>query len=90
VVLVALDHHLRFDGTPSYPSLAVPRRPVAAARVVAVADAWETLRAQGETRPAEALGILRGRAGTFLDPSLVELFGEIVASPRSGNRGTTP
>ena len=79
VVLVALDHHLRFDGAPSYPSMAVPRRPVAVARVVAVADSWETLRAQGETRPAEALGILRGRSGTFLDPALVELLAEIVA-----------
>jgi HD-GYP domain-containing protein (c-di-GMP phosphodiesterase class II) len=89
-VLVAFDHHLRFDGTPSYPSLAVPRRPVAAARVVAVADAWETLRAQGATRPAEALELLRGRAGTFLDPALVELFGELVTSSRSGNPRSTP
>jgi len=89
-VLVAFDHHLRFDGTPSYPSLETPRRPVAAARVVAVADAWETLRAQGATRPAEALEILRGRAGTFLDPALVELFGELVTSSRSGNPRANP
>ena len=81
VVLVALDHHLRFDGAPSYPSMAVPRRPVAAARVVAVADCWETLRGLGETRPPEALGILRGRAGTFLDPVLVDLFAELVLPP---------
>lgn len=90
VVLVALDHHRRFDGAPSYPTMAVPRRPIAAARVVAVADAWETLRGQGATRPAEALGILRGRAGTFLDPALVELFGDIVASSGSGNPRATP
>jgi hypothetical protein len=90
VVLVAFDHHLRFDGMPSYPSLAVPRRPVAAARVVAVADAWETLRAQGATQPSEALEILRSRAGTFLDPALVELFGELVASSRSGSPRAAP
>jgi response regulator RpfG family c-di-GMP phosphodiesterase len=83
-VLVALDHHRRFDGAPSYPSMAVPRRPVAAARVVAVADAWETLRGLGETRPAEALGILRGRAGTFLDPTLVELLAELVLPAQTG------
>jgi len=63
--------------------LTVPRLPIAAARVVAVADTWETIRSQGETRPAEALAILRGRAGTFLDPALVELFAEIIL-PREG------
>ena len=79
-VLVALEHHLRFDGGPSYPSTAAPGKPVAAARVVAVADTWETLRAQGETGPAEAIAILRSRAGTFLDPALVELLGELVTA----------
>ena len=82
-VLVAYEHHLRFDRAPNYPSLTVPRLPIAAARVVAVADTWETIRSQGETRPAEALAILRGRAGTFLDPALVELFAEIIL-PREG------
>jgi hypothetical protein len=77
-VLVAYEHHLRFDGAPSYPTVSVRRPPIAAARVVAVADTWETLRAQGETRPAEGLAILRGRAGTFLDPALVELFARLV------------
>ncbi len=83
VVLVALDHHLRFDGAPSYPSMVVPRRPVAAARVVAVADSWETLRCQGGTRPADTVAILRERAGTFLDPALVELLAEVVLPVRS-------
>jgi len=80
-VLVAYEHHLRFDGAPNYPSMSGRRLPIAAARVVAVADTWETIRGQGETRPAEAIGILRGRAGTFLDPALVELFAEIVLPP---------
>jgi hypothetical protein len=85
-VLVALEHHLRFDGAPSYPSTIGPGKPCAAARVVAVADTWETLRSQGKTGPAEALAVLRARAGTFLDPGLVELLGEIVAvrNPRDG------
>lgn len=76
-VVAALDHHLRFDGTPGYPVPSAPRRPVAAARVVAVADTWETLRASGETRPAEAIATLRDRAGTYLDPALVELMAEL-------------
>jgi hypothetical protein len=77
-VLVALEHHLRFDGAPSYPSTVGPGKPAAAARVVAVADTWETLLGRGETGPAESLAVLRARAGTFLDPALVELFAEIV------------
>jgi len=61
--------------------MTVRRKPIAAARVVAVADTWETLRSQGESRPADALATLSSRAGTFLDPALVELFGELVLSP---------
>jgi HD superfamily phosphohydrolase YqeK len=80
-VLVAYEHHLRFDEAPNYPSMTVRRKPIAAARVVAVADTWETLRSQGESRPADALATLSSRAGTFLDPALVELFGELVLSP---------
>jgi hypothetical protein len=77
-LLVAYEHHLRFDGAPNYPRMTEPRRPIAAARVVAVADSWETLRSQGEIDPAQALATLRGRAGTFLDPALVDLFAELV------------
>ena len=77
-VLVAYEHHLRFDAAPNYPLMTVARQPVAAARVVAVADTWETLRSRGETSPEEALAILRGRAGTFLDPALVDLFAELI------------
>ena len=82
-VLVAYEHHLRFDGAPNYPSMTKRRKPIAAARVVAVADTWETLRSQGESRPAEALAILSSRAGTFLDPALVKLLGELVLPPGS-------
>jgi hypothetical protein len=77
-VLVAYEHHLRVDGAPSLPRMAAARRPAAAPRVIAVADTWETLRARGQTEPAETLAILRRRAGTFLDPALVETFAELV------------
>ncbi len=80
-ILVAYEHHLRFDGAPNYPQLAVARLPIAAARIVAVADTFETLRSQGENRPAEALAILRRRAGTYLDPALVELFAALIEPP---------
>lgn len=78
-VVVAGEHHLRFDGTPNYPRLAEPRPPVAAARLVAVVDTWETLRSRGNLEEAEALALLRRRAGTFLDPALVELFAGLLA-----------
>jgi hypothetical protein len=83
-VLVAYEHHLRVDGAPSYPRMAASRRPRAAARVVAVADTWETLRGRGQSQPAEALAILRSRAGTFLDPALVDLFAEAVRTSPQG------
>ncbi|MEO8275495.1 MAG: HD domain-containing phosphohydrolase [Thermoanaerobaculia bacterium] len=77
-VLVAYEHHLRFDGEQNYPRMAVPRQPVAAARIVAVADTWETLRGQGDVGPEDAIATLRARAGTYLDPALVELFAALV------------
>lgn len=80
-VLVAYEHHLRFDRAPAYPPTPAPRTPLAAARVVAVADTWVTLRSRGELPASEALALLRRRSGTFLDPSLVELFASMLEPP---------
>jgi len=80
-VLVACEHHLRFDEAPNYPAMTVPRQPIAAARVVAVADTWETIRSHGGVDPAEAFAILSSRAGTFLDPALVEVFSSLAMPP---------
>ncbi|MFN7941909.1 MAG: HD domain-containing protein [Thermoanaerobaculia bacterium] len=74
VVVATHEHHLRFDGSASYPLLASARRPHAAARILAVADTWVTLREQAAVTASEAAAILRERAGSFLDPELVELF----------------
>jgi len=73
-VVAAYEHHLRYDQTASYPRLAAPRRPHVVARIVAVADTWVTLREHLELTRDETAAILRERAGTFLDPELVELF----------------
>jgi hypothetical protein len=83
-VRAAYEHHLRFDGAPSYPAVGARRQPGAAARVVAVADTWETLRARGQTRTAEAIAILRSRAGTWLDPALVDAWAGLVLPPEPG------
>lgn len=80
-VVVAYEHHLRVDARPNYPRLATARPPGAPARVVAVADTWDTLRSRGGVRPDEALTLLRERAGTFLDPAVVEVWAALVASP---------
>jgi hypothetical protein len=80
-VVVAYEHHLRVDGASNYPRLAKPRPPGAAARIVAVADTWDTLRSRGGVTPAEALAVLRERAGTFLDPGLVEVWAGLVVAP---------
>ncbi len=81
VALVAYEHHLRFDREPNYPPTTTARAPLAAARVVAVADTWVTLRGRGELPAAEALVLLRSRAGTFLDPVLVELWSALLEPP---------
>jgi HD-GYP domain-containing protein (c-di-GMP phosphodiesterase class II) len=86
-VVVAYEHHLRYDGQPTYPRLRRPRRPALASQLTALADTFDaisTLRPyQGpKTRPV-ALEILRSRAGTFLDPLLVGNFYRLagVAAP---------
>jgi hypothetical protein len=76
-VLVALEHHLRFDRTPASAGSGPSRMPGAAARVVAVADSWETIRVLPDVRLPEAMAVLRARAGSFLDPSLVELLSRL-------------
>jgi HD-GYP domain-containing protein (c-di-GMP phosphodiesterase class II) len=81
-VLVAYEHHLRFDGGPSYPLLKTPRRPNLASQLTSIADTFDavsTLRPYKKpfTRPV-SLGILRERAGTFHDPFLVGNFHRIL------------
>jgi HD-GYP domain-containing protein (c-di-GMP phosphodiesterase class II) len=77
-VVVAYEHHLRYDGQPTYPLLRRPRRPALASQLTALADTFDaisTLRPYQapHARPV-ALDILRKRAGTFLDPLLVGNF----------------
>ena len=83
-ILVAFEHHLRYDGLPGYPILQTPRRPTLASQMTAVADAYCAIvglrpdRVE-DARPA-ALEILRRRAGTFYDPVVVANFLQLLAS----------
>ncbi|HEV8242321.1 MAG TPA: HD domain-containing phosphohydrolase [Thermoanaerobaculia bacterium] len=76
--LVAYEHHLRYDGEPSYPTLRTPRRPTLASLLTAVADTFDTAfnarPAGGAASRAAAMQLLRARAGTWLDPLLVASF----------------
>jgi HD-GYP domain-containing protein (c-di-GMP phosphodiesterase class II) len=84
-VVVAYEHHLRFDGEPAYPRLRRPRRPSLAAQLTSLADTYDavsTLRPYqtARARPV-ALGILSQRAGTFHDPMLVGNFHRLTGAP---------
>jgi len=80
-VVVAYEHHLRYDGEPTYPRLRRPRRPTLASQLTALADTFDAVSTvrpyqKAKTRPV-ALEILRSRAGTFLDPLLVGNFSRL-------------
>ena len=90
-VVVAYEHHLRYDGQPTYPVLRRPRRPALASQLTALADTFDaisTLRPYQapHARPV-ALGILKKRAGTFLDPLLVGNFHRLAAAQETSNNG---
>lgn len=83
-VLVAFEHHLRYDGLPSYPSIKSPRRPNLASQMTAIADAYDAMTSlQPERRPLArpaATEILRRRAGNFYDPLIVANFVQLLSA----------
>jgi HD-GYP domain-containing protein (c-di-GMP phosphodiesterase class II) len=83
-VQVAYEHHLRWDGRPSYPESASGRRPSFATQLVAVADTYDTMVASRTLGAAQArraaFDIWRQRAGTWLDPLLVAHFVLLVSA----------
>ncbi len=82
-VLVAYEHHLRFDGLPNYPQPRMPRRPNLASSLTAVADTWDSFvgRTPTPARRTAAFTLLRRRAGNFLDPVLVASFCQLYETP---------
>jgi hypothetical protein len=89
--LVAYEHHLRWDGGPSFPQPASPRRPNLASQITAVADTWDAIVSQRYPSPGSgrdaALEVWQERAGTWLDPfrvgNFVLLLGEVEEGPPS-------
>ncbi len=82
-VVVAFEHHLRYDGQPNYPVLRSPRVPNLASRMTSIADTYD---AMSTVRPYQqplarsaAFEILKKRSETFYDPLLVANFIRLVA-----------
>jgi HD-GYP domain-containing protein (c-di-GMP phosphodiesterase class II) len=82
-VIVAYEHHMRFDGRPSYPLVTKPVRPSLASQMTSLADTYDAICTLRPYAPAQgraaALAILRDRAGTWLDPQLVGNFHNLLA-----------
>ena len=74
--VVALEHHLRLDGS-GYPELG-GRQPHLFSRIVAIADSYDAITSFRPYRPArtpnEALRMLLQGVGTTYDPDLLRLF----------------
>jgi HD-GYP domain-containing protein (c-di-GMP phosphodiesterase class II) len=83
-ILVAYEHHLRYDGEPNYPAVRGARVPTLASQLTAIADVYDAICTVRPYRralsQAAALDVLRSRAGTFHDPYLVGQFCRLVAA----------
>ena len=83
-VVVAFEHHLRYDGQLNYPVLRAARVPNLASRMTSIADTYD---AMSTVRPyqqplarAAAFEILKKRSETFYDPLLVGNFIQLVGN----------
>jgi HD-GYP domain-containing protein (c-di-GMP phosphodiesterase class II) len=83
-IVVAYEHHMRYDGKPNYPVTTVPRKPTLASQMTAISDVFDaicTIRPYHKARGrAVALGIIRERVGTFHHPALVANFARMIGS----------
>ena len=82
-VVVAFEHHLRYDGHQNYPVLRSPRVPNLASRMTSIADTYD---AMSTVRPyqqplarAASFELLKKRSETFYDPLLVANFIRLVS-----------
>lgn len=88
---VARHHHEHFDGS-GYPSGLAGEYVPLAARIVAVADAFDAMLETRVYRKGmkedDALGVLAERSGSSFDPSLVEVFLRHVSGIRRARTAT--
>jgi HD-GYP domain-containing protein (c-di-GMP phosphodiesterase class II) len=85
-LIVAVEHHLNFNGT-GYPRLGRPRRPHPAARLVAVADTFDVLftarGARGLMTREGTVAWLLDRQGSMLDPGWASALCEVLQRPQA-------
>jgi HD-GYP domain-containing protein (c-di-GMP phosphodiesterase class II) len=81
-ILVAYEHHMRYDGQPNYPVPRIGRRPTLASQMTSISDVYDaicTTRPYAKARSREfAVSVLTGRVGTFHNPALVANFVRMV------------
>lgn len=80
-VVVAMEHHLRYDLT-GYPQTAYPQKPHTASLIVSMCDVYDAL-AQKRTYkkdypPNEIYSIMQQDKGTLFDPQLLDRFFEVL------------
>jgi len=81
-ILVAYEHHMRYDGQPNYPVPRVGRRPTMASQMTSISDVYDaicTTRPYAKARSRQfAVSVLTERLGTFHSPALVANFVRMV------------
>ncbi len=91
-ILVAYEHHMRYDGQPNYPVPRIGRRPTLASQMTSIADVYDaicTTRPYARARSREfAVKVLTERVGTFHSPGLVANFVRMLG--QAGAAGATP
>lgn len=84
-IIVAYEHHLRYDGQPNYPDVKPGRIPNLASRMTSIADTYDALQTvrpyQKPMLRAAAFDILKKRAETFYDPMLTANFIRMIGEP---------
>ena len=81
-IVVAYEHHLRYDGKPNYPIPKTTRIPNLVSRMTSIADTYDAMSTvrpyQAPLGKASALELLQKRAETFYDPLLVANFKQLI------------
>jgi len=78
--MIALDHHVSYDGKSGFPTFRVGFKPHIFARIVSIADAFDSLTTPGADGtallPELALRSILKKSGTMFDPALAQVFAE--------------
>ena len=86
VILSALEHHLKFDGT-GYPAIRPGWKPNIVAQMITIADVFDALRSRRsykEPKPLKVVeDILRKEKGTTFNPTLVDVFLNMITAKDS-------